>query len=360
MQKLGHILDRYVIRNMLFSYVVVFTVFVGLRIVVDLFTEIDEFTEAMLPAGDVMQNIVSYYGYHLFQYYQEFAGPMVVFAALFTLFRIRRANETVVLLSSGISLHRLLWPVAMVGIVLNSMLIINQELIIPRIADKLVRKQENALGGKVVPVSLQTDENNSLLLAEMDPAGPALEDVLLIIRDRDGRMISLQHAPRAVWDDHNQRWFMEAADLVKVHSPDQITTSDVFYPTDLSPREIALRASSEYIRFQSTSRLVQMGQQPYLRKRMAKDLDLEKHFRFTSPIINVIILLLAAPLITSREPKSVFLQMVKGLLVIVGAFALSFTCQQLGSQHLAPLMAAWLPVILFGPAAVLMLDSVKT
>ncbi|NIA06366.1 MAG: LptF/LptG family permease [Actinobacteria bacterium] len=360
MYKVGHILDRYVIRNMLFSYIVIFTVFVGLRIVVDLFTQIDEFTEAMLPAGEVMQNIVSYYGYHLFQYYQEFAGPMVVFAALFTLFRIRRDNETVVLLSSGISLYRLLWPVAMVGIVLNSLLIVNQELIIPRIADKLVRTHDNALGGQVVPVRLQTDRNNSLLLADLHPIAETMTEVFLITRDQQGRMTSLQHAPRAVWDKHNQRWLLEDADLVKVPSTEGVTTSDVFYKTDLSPREISLRASSEYVRFQSTSRLAQMSRQPYLRRRMAKELDLEKHFRFTSPIINVIILLLAAPLITSREPKSVFLQMVKGLLVIIGAFALSFACQQLGSQHLAPLMAAWLPVILFGPAAVLMLDSVKT
>ena len=360
MYKPGHILDRYVIRNMLFSYVVVFVVFVGLRIVVDVFTEIDEFTESMLPAGEVMQNIVSYYGYHLFQYYQEFAGPIVVFAAMFTLFRIRRANEMVALLSSGISLYRLLWPVAVVGIVLNSLLVVNQELIIPKLADKLVRRQDNALGGRVVPVALQTDEHNCLLLGQMDPTGPSLEDVFLIVRDERGRTIGLRHAPKAVWDNHNEQWVMEETKSVKAYSTDPVTTSTINYPTDLSPREIALRASSEYIRFQSTTRLAEMGSQPYLRQRMGTELELEKHFRFTGPIINVIILLLAAPLITSREPKSVFLQMVKGLLVIVGAFALAFACQQLGSQHLRPLMAAWLPVILFGPAAVLVLDSVKT
>ena len=362
MSRLGHILDRYVIRNMLFSYVVVFTVFVGLRIVVDLFTEIDEFVETMLPAGQVMQNIVVYYGYHLFQYYQEFAGPMVVFAALFTLFRIRRANETVALLSSGISLYRLLWPVAMLGILLNSLLIVNQELIIPSIADKLVRSQDNALGGEIVNVWLQTDSNNSLLLADLNPIEGTMTDVYVITRDQKGRLTGLQHAPHADWDDHHHppRWRMDGTDVLKVPATEKITTSDVFYYTDLSPREISLRSSSEYLRFQSTSRLAQMSKQTYLRKRMAKDLDLEKHFRFTSPIINVIILLLAAPLIISREPKSVFLQMVKGLMVVVGAFALSFACQQLGTQHLAPLMAAWLPVILFGPAAVLMLDAVKT
>ena len=361
MYKPGHILDRYVIRNMLFSYLVVFAVFVGLRIVVDLFTEIDEFTETMLPAGAVMQNIVSYYGYHLFQYYQEFAGPIVVFAALFTLFRIRRANETVALLSSGISLHRLLWPVAMVGIVLNSLLIVNQELIIPNIAEKLVRTQDNSLGNRNVPVQLQTDRNNALLLGDLNALEGTMTDVFLITRDQWGRMISLQHSPRALWDASHRRWVMENTDSLQTSSPEEIEhRSSVFYPTDLSPPELSLRTSSEYLRFQSTSRLVEMSQQPYLRQRMGMDLDLEKHFRFTNPIINVIILLLAAPLITSREPKSVFLQMVKGLLMIVGAFALAFTCQQLGTGHLRPLMAAWLPVVLFGPAAVLMLDSVKT
>ena len=153
---------------------------------------------------------------------------------------------------------------------------------------------------------------------------------------------------------------MEGADSLDSPAAEEIGHADFFYPTDLSPRELSLRASSEYLRFQPTSRLIEMSKQKYLRDRMSKDLDLEKHFRFTNPIINVIILLLAAPLVISREPKSVFLQMVKALLVIVGAFALSFACQQLGTQHLAPLMAAWLPVILFGPAAVLMLDSVKT
>ena len=363
MHKLGHTLDRYVIRNMLFSYIVVFAVFVGLRIVVDLFTQIDEFTETMLPAGEVMQNMLSYYGYHLFQYYQEFAGPIVVFAALFTLFRIRQANETIVLLSSGISLHRLLLPVAMLGIILNSLIIVNQELIIPNIAEKLARKQENALGSKIIPVQLQTDRNNALLMGNLNALDGTMTDVFIIIRDHQGHMTGLQHSPWAQWDDQNNQWLLQDASVLDTTSPagiDQVNTSEVSFPTDLSPLELSLRASSEYLRFQSTSRLAEMSAQPYIRQRMGLDLDLERHFRFTNPIINVIILLLAAPLITSREPKSVFLQMVKGLFVIVVAFALSFACQQLGSGHLKPLMAAWLPVVLFGPVAVLMLDSVKT
>ena len=361
--KLGHILDRYVIRNMLFNYFVVFALFVGLRIVVDLFTEIDEFTEGMLPAGDVMQNMLSYYGYHLFQYYQEFAGPIVVFAALFTLFRIRRANETVVILSSGISLHRLLWPVAMVGILLNSLLIVNQELIIPRIADKLVRRQDNVLGQKIVSVRLQSDQANSLLLGSLDSSQNVITNLFVIRRDEQGRMTRLDHVDRALWDAERQGWIMNRADSLETitsRRPQSVEKMDIFYPTDLNPQELSLRSSSEYLRFQSTSRLMAMAKQPYLRERMGVILDVEKHFRFTTPIVNVIILLLAAPLVVSREPKSVFLQMITGLLVVVAAFGLSFVSQQLGGVQLRPLLAAWLPIIILGPLAVLIVDSVKT
>ena len=154
---------------------------------------------------------------------------------------------------------------------------------------------------------------------------------------------------------------MTDADSLQISSGEQapqVSKTDGVYPTDLSPRELALRQSSTYLKFQSTSQLVAMSQQGYIRERMGTTLEMEKHFRFTNPIINVIILLLAAPLIVSREPKSVFIQMLKGLAVLVVAFGLSFTAQQLGVQN--PLLAAWLPVFMFGPVAALVLDSVKT
>ncbi len=363
MHKMGHILDRYVIRNMLFSYVVVFAVFVGLRIVVDLFSEIDEFTESMLPAGEVVQNMLSYYGYHLSQYYQELAGPIVVFAALFTLFRIRRANETVISLSSGISLHRLLWPVALVGILLNGLLIVNQELIIPRIADRLVRSQDDPLGKRITLIELQNDRHNTLLLGNLDSFRDTMSDAFLIRRDEDGRMTYLQYSPLAWWDSRRKAWVMDNADslnaLLGEQTP-QVNKTPIVYPTDLSPLELFLRGSTEYLRFQSTAQLLAMSKQPYIRNRMGKALEMEQHFRFTIPLINIIILLLAAPMVVSREPQSVFLQMVKALLVIVGAFAVTFVFQQLGAQQLRPLLAAWLPVLIFGPLAVLVLDGVKT
>jgi lipopolysaccharide export LptBFGC system permease protein LptF len=210
-------------------------------------------------------------------------------------------------------------------------------------------------------VELQNDRSNTLLLGNLDASHDTMIDAFLIRRDDLGRMTQLQYTPKAQWDPRRKAWIMNAADSLQTlpaEQAPQVSKTDVVYPTDLSPRELALRNSSTYLRVQSTSRLVAMSRQDYIRRRMGPTLEMEKHFRFTNPVINVIILLLAAPLIISREPKSVFMQMLKGLAVIVGAFGLAFAAQQLGAER--PLLAAWLPVFMFGPLAVLVLDSVKT
>ena len=42
-------------------------------------------------------------------------------------------------------------------------------------------------------------------------------------------------------------------------------------------------------------------------------------------------------------------------------FAVCFACQQLGDKNLlSPPLAAWLPVIIFGPMAFVMFDAIHT
>jgi lipopolysaccharide export LptBFGC system permease protein LptF len=87
------------------------------------------------------------------------------------------------------------------------------------------------------------------------------------------------------------------------------------------------------------------------------------HIRFTHPIINMILLLLGTPFVLTRVQGQIWDGIIKCLLVAGSCFVLSFICQQLSSDTASrtwSMAAAWLPVILFGPLAVLLFDSVKT
>ena len=80
------ILDKYVIKNFLIGYVIAFCVLIGLRMIIDLFVNLDEFTEQPdLGAIDVAKNIVIFYGVNSALYFRDFSGMIMVVAAAFSL-----------------------------------------------------------------------------------------------------------------------------------------------------------------------------------------------------------------------------------------------------------------------------------
>ncbi|GAI20429.1 unnamed protein product, partial [marine sediment metagenome] len=80
------ILDRYVAKNFLIGYAISFSVLIGLRIIIDLFVNLDEFTEhADLGTLAVIKNILIFYGLNSTLYFRDFAGMITVVAAAFSL-----------------------------------------------------------------------------------------------------------------------------------------------------------------------------------------------------------------------------------------------------------------------------------
>ncbi len=67
-------------------------------------------------------------------------------------------------------------------------------------------------------------------------------------------------------------------------------------------------------------------------------------------------LLLGLPFILSRE-RNIRASAGMCLLTVMGFFAFVYICQSL---DISPLLGAWLPILVFGPVSIFMLDSVKT
>jgi len=134
----------------------------------------------------------------------------------------------------------------------------------------------------------------------------------------------------------------------------QLDGGSLFIPSDLTNEDLTLRQSSRWLDLMSLntiSRLLQLGKVP--------DRDaaiMAKHVRFADPVNNLILLLLALPFILSRERN---IKASAGLSVLMtGAyFAFIHITRVVG---LPPMLAAFLPIVLFGTVAAVMLDSIKT
>ena len=152
------ILDKYVAKNFLTGYAISFCVLMGLRIVIDLFVNLDEFTEhADLGAAAVIRNVLTYYALNSMLYFRDFAGMITVVAAAFSLGRMVRSNELVAVMASGVSLRRVIAPIIILALLLSVLLVVDQELLIPPLGDKLVRDQD---GRRLIALADQQPDSN--------------------------------------------------------------------------------------------------------------------------------------------------------------------------------------------------------
>ena len=85
------------------------------------------------------------------------------------------------------------------------------------------------------------------------------------------------------------------------------------------------------------------------------------HMRLTRPILGMILVLLGLSVILRDQNRNIFIS--AGVCVVLCGmfFAALFGCKQLGDNDmLPPALAAWTPVLFFGPLSVVMFDAVHT
>lgn len=200
------ILDKYVVRNFLFTAVICFFVLMSLRVIVDMFFNMDEFAEKTQrlvvtevdgksvesieeyePAfGEILENIGTYYSYQSLIYLSELGGVIIVAAAAFSLARMNHTNELTAMLASGISMHRVVLPIIICAMLLGGAVIADQELFIPHVAHKLVRRPDEIGSTENFPVSLRTDGTGAAWYSpRFRSVTGTMEQPWIIIRDKD-------------------------------------------------------------------------------------------------------------------------------------------------------------------------------
>src|SRR3954452_14939383 len=168
------IIDRYVLWSFFKNYLISFMVLIGMYIVLDMVFNFDDLaglksTDAGGGVSTVLgtlHNIADYYFYQAFLFFVHLSGIIPVVAAAFTLMRLSRFNELTAMLAAGVPLLRVAAPIIIASVVLNALLIVDQELVIPAMIPKLTRSHnEMHTGPKHLSVQAIQDENNALLYA---------------------------------------------------------------------------------------------------------------------------------------------------------------------------------------------------
>ncbi len=141
-----HIIDRYLLRQFVQTFLICFLSLTGLYIVLDLFTNIDQFLRCGHKTGGVLAFIAHYYAYHAILFFNVTSGMLTLTSAMFTVAWIQRHNEMTALMASGVSRIRVLVPIIIAVAVVSLLSAANRELVIPRYRNEMSRRPQDPLG----------------------------------------------------------------------------------------------------------------------------------------------------------------------------------------------------------------------
>ena len=393
------ILDRYVLFAFLRNYLVSCAVLVGLYVMMDAFFNFDEFADgaaADMGGWELAGAIGTYYLAQALFVYGQLAGVIPVVAAAFTLMAMSRFNELTALLAAGVPLLRVAAPAVVASVTLNMVLQpLNQEFVVPRLASWLTLDRDEAASGSLAsfPVRSMPDGRGGMFdSGRFTPAAPeaiggdgATADLVTIIERpaEDGGDVSKTTARRAVYDGTRQLWRLTEGLRVRGLAPADLGASVApprgepvaVWDGGISPAEIRLfraadlsvGAGGSYFDLLSTSQLNDLLSRPD--RPASPDLLRAKHTRIASYVMNLVLMLLAVPAVLTRQPGQLRRAAGRTLAWVGAAMATVFFCQMLARDPpfadpaLAarwPAVMSWLPVFVFGPASVWMLDRLET
>lgn len=357
--------DRYLLRSFLHTFVVCFVALFGLVVVIDLLENLDEFIDRNEGKGleSLLTRIGWFYGYQSILFLDRAGPALTIISVVVVLILFQRSGELHPLLSAGVSMRRILAPLVFATIGINGLLVLNQELVVPRFAyhalegrgvtskqgpevesayDHLTRIQID--GKKLLPAK-KTIEFAEFVL----PAPGIVEELTTLKAEKAKFRRGHQGRPTGWYLVHVTPSFR---DLPLTESGREIIFDEpdidgVFVATALAPDQLYKRTSSYTML--SSSELMLRIQNPAFGLVSVHRLVLHLHSRFLQPLLNIIAVLLTIPLMVRRE--SLGLVVDSGICALLQGimFGVIQVCQFLGgSLILPPDLAAWLPVIIGG------------
>jgi lipopolysaccharide export system permease protein len=365
------ILDRYIAKNFLVGYIISFCVLIGLRMVIDLFVNLDEFAgHTSFGVWGVAKNIVTYYGLNITLYFRDIAGVIIVVAAAFSLGKMVRANELVAMIASGVSAKRIVSPILVLAILLTGLSVADQELLIPSISDQLARRVDDRGGKKSYAIWFMTDGNGSLICSlRYDVEAQSFYCPTIITRQLTNRpgvweVTGRISADLATYNETTENWDLVNGLYIGTASTAEPRPIAFYHAPDLLPRDITIRQKSEFSALLSSRQLAALAAQQTKIKDMAQLLS-QKHFRITDPIISLTMLLVSLPVLICRDPRTMKSAILVSFALTSACFVTTFACKMFAAEivfagKVMPELWAWLPVFIFVPVAFIELDSMKT
>ncbi len=374
-------IDRYMLSQFLRTFVICFCSLTGLYIVIDGFSNLDDFMLYSEKHGRLWAVMCEYYAYRSMSFFDRTSGILTLIAAMFTVTSIQSTQELTALEAAGISKGRVIKPVIVAVAIISLLAAANRELVIPRVRGNLSHNAQNLGGRKSQPLQPRYDNETEVLFGGAETSAENQSIVspnffLLKPLDRYGKHLI---APQAFYkppqgDRPGGYLFQDVEQPKKLDrqpSLEQNGKKVILTPHDtpwLKPGQcfVVSGVSFEQLEggtaWRQYSSLVELVKGLHNRSLdFGADVRVAIHSRLVQPLLDVTLLFLGLPLVLSRKNRNMFLAIGMSVILVICFMGVVLGCQFCGSNYylLSPSLAAWLPLMIFVPWAVFSTEPLR-
>lgn len=352
------IIDRYIIRNFLGTFFLTITLILSIAVVFDISEKIDDFISEGATASEIIWdyylNFVIYYG-------NLFSAIIVFIATIFFTSRMAANTELVAVLTGGVSFRRMLWPYFVAATLLAAINFTLSNYVIPA-------TNVDRINFRRAYIDNNEDSRFKNIHRQIIPGHMVYFESYNTNRDagylfsyevfHNHSLIYKLKADFIRFDTSNNKWQLDKYSIREIDSItgketlSQGNRMDTTLPMD--PSEIVPKLHT--IEMMNTPQLNEFIEEEKIRGSENINFYLiEKYRRSSFPAATYILVLIGLSLSSQKKRGGIGINIAIGLLMGISYIFLmqiSTTFSTLG--NLSPLLAVWLPNIIFSVIALYM------
>ncbi|MDR2912271.1 MAG: LptF/LptG family permease [Alistipes sp.] len=357
------ILDRYIIRKFLGTWVFSIAMFVVILVVFDYAEKVDDFITNKAPMSEIW---LQYYLNFIPFFINQFVGLLTFIGVIFITSRMAYNTEIIAMLSSGESFRRLMWPYFLSATAIMLFSLALNLWIIPRANEPRVAFEQTyvsstrAASMTYAPnIYRQIGPNTYIYLRNFEGQDQTA-DFLAMERYENGLLVETLEAGDVVYNEENSHWNATMFIRRQLSVPDslggmspEVFTRGLNLDTLINLNTAELGRVDRLIKTMSIGELNDfIDEQQQKGSDMMAVFEVERQSRFSYPAAIFILTLIGVSLSSRKVRGGTGLHIGLGITLCFGYILFSRFAEEFAKGGiLPPSLSVWMPNIIFAAIA---------
>ncbi len=347
------ILDRYIIRNFLGTFVFIMVVIMSIAVVFDVSEKIDDFLRNNAPLNEIL---FTYYVNFVIFYGNLFSALLIFITVIFFTTKLANRTEFIAILSSGVSFKRIMVPYFFSATLLVAISLLLNHFLIPEANKKRLSFEMKYFSYGWTPdrsnIHREISPGTIAYFQLYSPASLSGYKFALEQWTPEGQLNYKLVAERAAFDTTNGRWrvhnYYERFFLPEGRGEEIHTGSKKDTLLDLDPEDLRFK-----IDLVAALNFREMREHIAQEKSRGSDTvtyyEIELYQRTSYPFATYVLTLIAVAIASRKVRGGLGVNLVFGFLIVfIYIFSMRMTTVAATNAGLDPILAVWIPNLIFG------------